>query len=213
MQALANLLPKNGTALTARPSPTSSPASMSLPPPNDALLEKLFRAMRAEFGGRWSSLSATPADMVALKAAWWARVHDLTPEQIRRGMEAMTVGQDAFPPGPRAFRQLCLAGEERRSGLHALYLPEPPKRPVDRETVVAGLAALRAKLPREEPTAEFIAAGACSLAERRRFVARHKAALVEAGLGQFVSAAELELASEPEPRRVNAVALECQAAA
>ena len=136
-------------------------------------------------------------------------MHDLTPEQLRRGLETMSVGQDAFPPGPRAFRKLCLAGEERRTGLHAFYLPEPPKAPMDREAVVAGLAALRARLPRDEPPqAEYLPAGACSLAERRRFVARNKAALVEAGLGQFVSAAELDLAREPEPRLVTALPLE-----
>ena len=208
MQSLANLLPSASTASTTRPSPTSSPPA-SLPPPNESLLAKLFRALLAEFGGRWSSQLATPEATAALKLEWWARVHDLTPEQLRRGLESMSVGQDAFPPGPRAFRKLCLAGEERRTGLHALYLPEPPKAPMDREAVVAGLAALRARLPRDEPpVAEYLPAGACSLAERRRFVARNKAALVEAGLGQFVSAAELDLAREPEPRRVTAMALE-----
>lgn len=191
MQDLANLLPKNGTASIARPSPTSSPASMSLPPPNDGLLEKLFRAMKAEFGGRWSSQSATPADMAALKTEWWARIHDLTPAQIRRGMEAMTVGQDAFPPGPRAFRRLCLAGEEMtRRGIHALYLPAPPRAPMDRATVVAGLAALRAQLPADEALAgEYIPAQACTPAERRRWVNERREELVRAGLERFIEQA------------------------
>lgn len=208
MQSLANLLPSASTASTTRPSPNYSPGP-TLPPPNESLLAKLFRALLAEFGGRWSSQFQTPEATAALKLEWWARVHDLSPEQLRRGLESMSVGQDAFPPGPRAFRKLCLAGEERRTGLHALYLPEPSKAPMDRAAVVAGLAALRARLPVDEPpAAEYLPAGACSLAERRRFVARNKAALVEAGLGQFVSAAELDLAREPEPRRVTAMALE-----
>lgn len=210
MQSLANLLPSASTASTTRPSPNCSPGP-TLPPPNESLLAKLFRALLAEFGGRWSSQFQTPEATAALKLEWWARVHDLTPEQLRRGLETMSVGQDAFPPGPRAFRKLCLAGEEaeRRTGIHALYLPEPPKAPMDRAAVVAGLAALRARLPVDEPpAAEYLPAGACSLAERRRFVARNKAALVEAGLGQFVSAAELDLAREPEPRLVSALPLE-----
>jgi hypothetical protein len=88
-------------------------------------------------------------------------VHDLSPAQLRRGLETMTVGQDAFPPGPRAFRKLCLAGDGDavRTGIHALYLPEPPKAPMDRDQVVAGLAALRASLPRDEPpVAEYLPA-------------------------------------------------------
>jgi hypothetical protein len=213
MQSLANLLPSASTASTTRQSPTSSPPA-SLPQLNESLVAKLFRAMMAEFGGRWSSQLATPEATAALKLEWWARVHDLSPAQLRRGLETMTVGQDAFPPGPRAFRKLCLAGDGDavRTGIHALYLPEPPKAPMDRDQVVAGLAALRASLPRDEPpVAEYLPAGACSLAERRRFVARNKAALVAAGLGRFVSAAELELAMEPEPRRVNALDLECAA--
>ena len=148
MQAIVNLLPKNGTASTEHRSPTSSP-KLSLPPLNEKLLEKLFRTMKAEFAGRWSSQSATPADMAALKIEWWARIHDLSPTQIRHGMDAMTVGQDAFPPGPRAFRKLCLAGEggDVRSGSHVLYLPEPQKAPMDRDQVLTGLAALRERLP------------------------------------------------------------------
>lgn len=208
MQPLANLLPSASTASTTPRSPTSSPLP-SLPPLNESLLARLFRALMAEFGGRWSSQLATPEATAALKLEWWARVHDLSPWQLRQGLESMDVGQDAFPPGPRAFRKLCLAGDETRTGIHALYLPVPPKAPMDRDQVVAGLAALRAALPRDEPpVAEYLPAGACSLAERRRFVARNKAALVAAGLGQFVSAAELELAREPDPRRVNILDLE-----
>lgn len=213
MQPLANLLPSASTASTTRQSPISSPPA-SLPPLNESLVAKLFRAMMAEFGGRWSSQLATPEATAALKLEWWARVHDLSPGQLRQGMESMDVGQDAFPPGPRAFRKLCLAGDGDavRTGIHALYLPEPPKAPMDRDQVVAGLAALRASLPRDEsPAAEYLPAGACSLAERRRFVARNKAALVAAGLSEFVYAADLELAREPEPRRVNARDLECAA--
>jgi hypothetical protein len=50
--------------------------------------------------------------MTALKLEWWAKVHDLTPAQVRLALNTMAVGQDAWPPGPRAFRKLALAEDD-----------------------------------------------------------------------------------------------------
>jgi len=121
----------------------------------------------------------------------------------------MAVGQDAWPPGPRAFRKLALAGEEgERTGMHALYLPAPMKAPMDRETVVAGLAELRARLPSADvPSNDQLPASACTPAERRRFIQRKQEELVAAGLGCFLAEAELAKTRDPEPRLVNVVAL------
>jgi hypothetical protein len=103
----------------------------------------------------------------------------------------MAVGQDAWPPGPRAFRKLALADQEatERHGMHALYLPSPPAHPVSRERVLADLAGLKGKLPAapEAPAA----APPISLAERRAYIARHRADLEAAGLAGHVAEADL----------------------
>ncbi len=199
MQSLANLLPSASTASTTRPSPNCSPGP-TLPPLNESLLAKLFRALLAEFGGRWSSQFQTPEATAALKLEWWALVRDLSPEQLRRGLETMTVGQDAWPPGPRAFRKLCLAGQEatERRGIHALYLPRPPAQPVSRERVLSDLAALKGKLPVEAPAVAESPAGTISLADRRAYIARHREALEAAGLASLVREAELRDARQGE---------------
>lgn len=199
MQSLANLLPSASTASTTRPSPNCSPGP-TLPPLNESLLAKLFRALLAEFGGRWSSQFQTPEATAAIKLEWWARVRDLSPEQLRRGMETMSVGQDAFPPGPRAFRKLALAGQEatERRGIHALYLPRPPAQPVSRERVLSDLAALKGKLPVEAPAVAESPAGTISLADRRAYIARHREALEAAGLASLVREAELRDARQGE---------------
>jgi hypothetical protein len=103
----------------------------------------------------------------------------------------MVVGQDAWPPGPRAFRKLALAGEEatQRRGMHALYLPSPPAQPVSRERVLADLAGLKGKLPAAPETPA--AAPPISLAERRAYIARHRKDLVAAGLAGYVAEADL----------------------
>lgn len=138
--------------------------------------------------------------MAAGKVEWWAKVHDLSTEQIRRGMETMTVGQDAWPPGPRAFRKLALAGQEatERRGIHALYLPRPPAQPVSRERVLSDLAALKGKLPVEAPAVAESPAGTISLADRRAYIARHREALEAAGLASLVREAELRDARQGE---------------
>jgi hypothetical protein len=130
--------------------------------------------------------------MTALKLEWWAKVHDLTPDQVRRAFSTMAVGQDAWPPGPRAFRKLALADEKatERHGMHALYLPSPPAHPVSRERVLADLAGLKGKLP-VAPDVPETAAAPISLAERRAYIARHRADLVAAGLEGYVAEADL----------------------
>ena len=129
--------------------------------------------------------------MAALKVEWWARIHDLTPAQVRLALNTMAVGQDAWPPGPRAFRKLALADDAatQRHGMHALYLPSPPAHPVCRERVLADLAGLKGILPAapEAPAP----APPISLAERRAYIARHRADLVAAGLAGYVAEADL----------------------
>jgi hypothetical protein len=190
MHLAANLLPSASSASTACHSPNSAPHP-SLPEVNESFLEKLFRALQAEFGTRWSSQLRTPEAMADLKIEWWAKVHDLTPAQVRLAINSMAVGQDAWPPGPRAFRKLALADQEatQRHGMHALYLPSPPAHPVSRERVLADLAGLKDKLP-AAPEAP-VAAPPISLAERRAYIARHRADLVAAGLAGYVAEAEL----------------------
>jgi hypothetical protein len=190
MHPVANLLPSASSGLTACHSPNSAPHP-NLPEANESFLAKLFRAFQAEFGTRWSSQYPTPEAMTALKLEWWAKVHDLTPAQVRLALNTMAVGQDAWPPGPRAFRKLALAEDDaqQRHGMHALYLPSPPAHPVSRERVLADLAGLKDKLPAapEAPAA----APPISLAERRAYIARHRADLEAAGLAGYVAEAEL----------------------
>jgi hypothetical protein len=186
MHPVANLLPSASSALTACHSPNSAPHP-SLPEASESFLAKLFRALQAEFGTRWSSQLRTPEAMEEIKIEWWAKVHDLTPAQVRLALNSMAVGQDAWPPGPRAFRKLALAGEEatQRHGMHALYLPSPPAHPVSRERVLADLAGLKDKLPAEPESP--VAAPPISLAERRAYIARHRAELMAAGLAGYVA--------------------------
>jgi len=190
MHPVANLLPSVSSASTACHSPNSAPHP-SLPEVNESFLEKLFRALQAEFGTRWSSQLRTPEAMADLKIEWWAKVHDLTPAQVRLAINTMAVGQDAWPPGPRAFRKLALADQEatQRHGMHALYLPSPPAHPVSRERALADLAGLKGKLPAapEAPAP----APPIGLAERRAYIARHRADLVAAGLAGYVAEADL----------------------
>jgi hypothetical protein len=131
--------------------------------------------------------------MAGVKLEWWAKMHDLTPDQVRRALETMTVGQDAWPPGPRAFRKLALAGDEatERRGIHALYLPSPPTQPVSRERVLSDLASLKGILPVDAPAVEDAAVKPISQADRRAYIARHREALMAAGLGRFIPEADL----------------------
>lgn len=131
--------------------------------------------------------------MAAGKLEWWAKVHDLTDSQVRQALDTMTVGQDAWPPGPRAFRKLALAGEgpQERRGLHAWYLPSPPAKPVARERVLSDLAALKAKLPVEGPVVPAAPSVTLSLADRRAYIARHREAMAAAGLARLVQDADL----------------------
>ena len=87
------------------------------------LLEKLFRAMQIEFGSRWTSQFTSPQIMADAKREWSDKLSSLTGTEIRAGLDAMDVGPNAWPPGPRAFAKLAksVSPKDRAS----YYLPEP----------------------------------------------------------------------------------------
>ena len=92
-----------------------------------SLLASVFSEFSQEFGAAWDSRVSTLPDMAAAKAAWHAQIGDLTPAQIRKALDTMPVGKGAFPPGPRAFRQLALA--KPAADLDPPYYQELPRDP------------------------------------------------------------------------------------
>ena len=88
-----------------------------------ALLEKFFRTMQIEFGTRWTSQFQTRQMMAEGKLEWLAKLSGLSGDEIRAGLDAMDVGPNAWPPGPRAFAKLAksVSPKDRAS----YYLPEP----------------------------------------------------------------------------------------
>ncbi|MBP8197042.1 MAG: hypothetical protein KAX64_00615 [Chromatiaceae bacterium] len=149
-------------------------------------MEKLFKAMQVEFGSRWSSQFTTPKILADAKTEWGAKIANLTVDDIRIGLDSMDIGQNAWPPGPRAFVSLATAKSAavNRIGAHALYLPKQVKAAVDREQALSDLAKLRQILP-PDPVTEVADVGKAvfSLADRRAFIARQREALLAAGLG------------------------------
>lgn len=87
------------------------------------LLEKLFRAMQIEFGSRWTSQFTSPQIMADAKREWSDKLSSLSGAEIRAGLDAMDVGPNAWPPGPRAFAKLAksVSPKDRAS----YYPPEP----------------------------------------------------------------------------------------
>lgn len=138
-----------------------------------------------------------PEAIRLVKGAWRKQIDDLTDAELLRGLEAMDVGKDAWPPGPRAFRKLCRSGGVRREGAHVLFLPEPPPTEEQRE---AARVALRESLE------QLGVAGSTGPAasgdgprprrqrgtpeQRREFVQRHRDVLVSL-LGDAAVANEL----------------------
>jgi len=157
--------------------------------------------MAAEFGGRWQSQAPTPEALAALKIEWGPKVADLTPEEIRRGLDAMPVGEGAWPPGPRAFRKLCRPVDTSATlacEAHRLYLPAPARSREEREAArvaaQAQLAELREKLPAvpDPESAQALPCGVPSLADRRAFIERNRDALVAAGLAAVADIADAQ---------------------
>lgn len=105
------------TALTDSASQNSTDNNRN-EPLNGLLLERFFRAMQIEFGNRWSSQFPTPQSLADAKLEWGAKLENLTGDQIRAGLDAMDVGQQAWPLGPRGFVKL----------VHEVY--HPPWEPV-----------------------------------------------------------------------------------
>lgn len=87
------------------------------------LLEKFFRAMQIEFGSRWTSQFTSAQIMADAKREWSDKLSSLTGAEIRAGLDAMDVGPNAWPPGPRAFAKLAKAVSPKDRA--AYYLPEP----------------------------------------------------------------------------------------
>lgn len=191
LRQVGNLLSHGSTGSTGRT--LSDTHDAPLPTMNESLMARLFASLAAEFGPRWSSQFATEKAIRETKLAWWGQVHDLTPEEIIRGLDTMQVGQDAWPPGPRAFRRLCRANTEpQRSGAHVLYLGAPKATPAAREAALEHLGNLRTALPPRAPCegAEAVSEALPNLPQRRaEFIRRHMAALVAAGLARFTGGA------------------------
>jgi len=74
---------------------------------SELLLERFFRAMQIEFGARWSSQFPTPESLAEAKLEWGKKLAVLSGPQIRAGLDAMDVGQTAWPLGPRGFVKLA----------------------------------------------------------------------------------------------------------
>ena len=101
----------------------------------------------------------------------------------------MDIGQNAWPPGPRAFVSLAKAksADVSRMGAHALYLPKQVKAAVDREKALSDLAKLKQILPHDQVTeVADVGKAVFSLADRREFIARQRDALAAAGLGGLI---------------------------
>lgn len=62
--------------------------------------------MQIEFGNRWSSQFPTPQSLADAKVEWGYKLSGLTADQIRAGLDAMDVGQQSWPLGPRGFVKL-----------------------------------------------------------------------------------------------------------
>lgn len=65
--------------------------------------------MQIEFGSRWTSQFTSHQIMADAKREWSDKLSSLTGTEIRAGLDAMEVGPDAWPPGPRAFAKLAKA--------------------------------------------------------------------------------------------------------
>lgn len=156
---------------------------------NARLVEKLFKAMQIEFGSRWSSQFTTTKILADAKTEWGAKIADLTVDEIRHGLDTMDIGQNSWPPGPRAFVSLAKAksADVSRMGAHALYLPKQVKAAVDREKALSDLAKLKQILPHDQVTeVADVGKAVFSLADRREFIARQRDALAAAGLGGLI---------------------------
>lgn len=183
---IGNLLSSGSIGSTAPT--TSGTRAATLPPMDESLMARLFASLAAEFGPRFAAQHASEETLRTVKLAWWVQVHDLTPEQIVRGLDAMTVGQDAWPPGPRAFRALCRAqGEPARTGAHVLFLPAPQPSPEARQAALMAIAGIRATLPESDPGPQPATAPVIPLADRRAaFLERHADTLRGLGLSRFI---------------------------
>ena len=73
--------------------------------------------MQIEFGARWSSQFPTPESLADAKLEWGKKLAGLSSSQIRAGLDAMDVGQTAWPLGPRGFVKLA------RDAYHPPYRP------------------------------------------------------------------------------------------
>ena len=156
---------------------------------NVRLVEKLFKSMQVEFGSRWTSQFTTPQALADAKTEWGAKIAGLTVDEIRLGLDSMDIGQNAWPPGPRAFVSLAKAksADVSRMGAHALYLPKQVKAAVDREKALSDLAKLKQILPHDQVTeVADVGKAVFSLADRREFIARQRDALAAAGLGGLI---------------------------
>ena len=107
---------------------------------NELLLERFFRAMQIEFGARWSSQFPTPESLADAKMEWGKKLAGLSGAQIRAGLDAMDVGQTAWPLGPRGFVKLA------RDAYHPPYRPNPELLELQKPKVVDPEQQARIKL-------------------------------------------------------------------
>ena len=105
----------------------------------DRHVERLWERMGKIYGHKWASSYGLCDD-----GTWLAGLHDVTPEQIGRGLEKCRISENAWPPTLPEFRAMCIAKPERIENAamyrHFKALPKPK---ADPEKVRAQLEMMR----------------------------------------------------------------------
>lgn len=71
-------------------------------------MARLWEAMAGVYGHKWTATyGLTPAQGMAGRA-WAAGLRAMSPEQVRRGLDACINRGDEWPPSLPAFKQMCL---------------------------------------------------------------------------------------------------------
>jgi hypothetical protein len=119
-------------------------------------ISTIFEMLRRRYDAQWTAKAGGDDKIEARKImdSWAEVLHDITPEEIRRGFELIDLQAPEHPPNVMQFKRMCRPIEDKMSLAHRDYFRDSavahykclPKPKADKQKAMAEIENIRGKI-------------------------------------------------------------------
>jgi len=87
-------------------------------------VSKIFRILKTDYGSAFTANFRSTEELDEAKLRWAQKLFDVTPDQIRHGLDTMGDSHKQFPPKLNEFIEICKSMTPNVQRAHQLYISQ-----------------------------------------------------------------------------------------